>query len=331
MLHAVMQYQVQVQNLGPSPKTRSKVRPEAKSKVRSKKPTNVSSNVSQQGAKGIQSIAVLCSAIQYATAVEMASYQQYGASDRRSGDTSRQVSENKTSLVLQSIYVLNKSGTKRVTLGMDPGLDFEPIVHLHKPGFEGMRMCCASWHELMKVAPHISSYFKGEMRAERARDDLFLSNLEKVQFRQQYGRYLISISSTMDDKKEVVFASATWYRLLELSPLINHCLAMFITWQSEVMELFTSCVRAAKSKISVHGPAAHHPSSDLSAFNLDHLLVQRTACNAPTGNGENVVKSLMFNHLDFVPKTVPFLDYMKCFFELQNFCTDEIMNFVSYV
>ena len=141
---------------------------------------------------------------------------QYGADgggDKKNDQTSKQAFENKTSLIMQSFYLLNKSGTKRVTLGLEPALDFEPILQLHKPGFEGLRISSATWHELMKASPYISSYFNGEMRAERMREELLLSNLEKVQFRQQYGRHLISISSVLDDKKEVVLAEATWKHL----------------------------------------------------------------------------------------------------------------------
>ena len=234
----------------------------------------------------------------------------------RAGKTAKQVSENQTTQVLQSAYVLNKSGTKRVTLGLEPALDFEPVVHLHKPGYDGMRMSRGVWEELMKASTHISNYFQNEGHNDQ--NEIMLSHVDKVQFRQQYGRNLISISTMLDDKKEVMLAEATWCRLLELQPLIAHCLAIMTTWQSEALEMFTSFARAVKARLPIHGPAAHHP--DFVEF-FQH----------PAELNLNVVRSLALNNLDFGPRNVYGLDYNKCFFEMQAFLSDEIVEYIAFV
>ena len=232
------------------------------------------------------------------------------------GNTAKQVSENKTTQVLQSAYVLNKSGTKRVTLGLEPALDFEPVVHLHKPGYDGMRMSRGVWEELLKASTHISSYFKNEVRNDQK--EIMLSHVDKVQFRQQYGRNLISISTMLDEKKEVVLAEATWYRLMELQPLIAHSLAIMTTWQSEALEMFTSFARALKARLPTHGPAAHHP--DFVEF-----------FQPPARLNLNVLRSLALNNLDFGPQKLYGLDYNKCFFEMQAFLADEIVGYIAFV
>ena len=179
-----------------------------------------------------------------------------------------------------------------------------------------MRMSRGVWEELLKASTHISSYFKNEVRADQK--EIMLTHVDKVQFRQQYGRNLISISTMLDEKKEVVLAEATWCRLLELQPLIAHSLAIMTTWQSQAMEMFTAFARAVKARLPIHGPAAHHPDF------VDYF-------QHPAELNANVVRSLTLINLDFGPQNLYGLDYNKCFFEMQAFLTDEIVSYIAFV
>ena len=238
-----------------------------------------------------------------------------------------ELSENPTKDILQTIYSLNTSGSKRVTIGLDTSLDFCPFLQLHKPGLDGVRLSWTTWQELMSVSDYISSFYKGELSRERMQDCLLLGPMEKIMFKFQYNRYMISIKSKTDDKKEVVLAHTTWIRLLDLAPCINDCLNKLNTWQCEAMEMFVAFAHAVKAKLPLdtvtQRPAHNGAPQDIisRALNVGHL----------PQIDKKIVWSVTFNDFIFTPKNIPLMDYQKCFYELQAFCSNEIICFVAYV
>ena len=250
-------------------------------------------------------------------------FQQQGASEKKK----LELTDKLTKDILKTVHVLNKSGTKRATLGLDPELDFTPFVQLHKPGFDGVRISTATWQELMAASTYITSFFKGELDSELTPDTLLLGPMEKLTFRRQYGRNMLSITCVLDDKKEVVLAYTTWKRLLELAPCITYCLGNLSTWQSEAMEMFVAFAHAVKARLlpSTMNVNIPHPNAN------DDIIMRALSGIYPSYNDVKTVQSLDLINLNFTPKNAPLMDYQKCFYELQAFCFNEIICYVTSV
>lgn len=127
----------------------------------------------------------------------------------------------KTREILRHIYPANASGSKIVTISLDPAFDFEPAVTFAKPGFAGVKLDTLAFFELCNNAEYISAYFRGEVAQA---GQMQLSHDVTLAFELSYGHLAIVLKYAVQTpaEKTVTLARATWIYLCGLMPLLQH-------------------------------------------------------------------------------------------------------------
>jgi hypothetical protein len=204
--------------------------------------------------------------------------------------------------ILRHVYQCNPSGSKILSVGCDPGQDFEAVVNISKPGFPGVKIDQTAWFGLLGNAPYLFGYFRGEV-GDGGR--MQLSNRITLSFKRSYNKPVVDITTDAQTPGErtVTFALATWEYIYDISSLVGHVLERLNTVTPYVNQLFADIVNhTANTCRSQNG-------QNLKLDEVTDFLKNKMALeDIPTYPEENDL----------------FYERKRAFYELKQFCVFDI-------
>ena len=216
--------------------------------------------------------------------------------------------ELKSREVLRLSFPLNRSGSKQITIGLDPGLDFTPVITVGRAGWSGIRMTAETFSVLCSYGIPLLGYFEDQ---GQKKDPILLSSQEMLEFHKNWGKNLIVIGSNMDSSEKVTLAKTSWEGFVKIIPLMQHLIEKYESWQTDAMEIYQALVKSVKSQLSP-----------------DELMSNPVVQNTP--NFKDVVYNLRIETIPHAPMTSS-IDVHQVFYELKYFCSDDIASYVPYV
>jgi hypothetical protein len=220
-----------------------------------------------------------------------------------------EIPDIKSHEIFRTIYPLNRCGSKQVIIGADPKLEFAPVIKIGRSGWNGIRLNQETFKVLCDSVEYISSFFDGKNSSS---ESFQISATETVEFRQQYGKNLLVLSSSVDNGETVCLAKTTWTGLVQLLPAINHCIFTIDMNQKNINDLFVALVK--KIKGSTYVP---------DCMNITSYYLNKPDDFAATA------RSIKYEDLHYECSND--FDAVKCFYEIQAFCAPEIYSFIPYV
>jgi hypothetical protein len=163
-------------------------------------------------------------------------------------ETSAQpISQLKSREILCVTYPLNRSGSKQVIVGLDPTLDFTPVITIGRAGWSGFRISQEEFSVLCSYTSIIQKFLEEESGKYGS---ILLGAQEVLEFRRSWGRNLIVIASNTNSSKKVTMAKATFDGFVKVIPLINYVTTKYMSYQSDAMSPFASLCKTVKSHFS---------------------------------------------------------------------------------
>jgi hypothetical protein len=157
--------------------------------------------------------------------------------------------------LLRCVYPANPSGSKAISLGLDPGLDFEPVVHLYKAGFPGVRFEAHAFDDLCNNADFIRNYFQG--KSVEGTGQLQFANNVTMKFTTCIGKPAVEFTGDMESANErrVIITAETWLYVYDMLPLLRR---VFYTLQNatpHVLRLYGEIVVHARANYNLKNTA----------------------------------------------------------------------------
>lgn len=204
-------------------------------------------------------------------------------------------------------FPLNKCGSKQLIVAMDPSLDFETVITIGQPGWSGVRLSKHSFLVMMDSSDMINHFFKtGESMLKN--NTFALSATEKLEFRSQWGKPMLVLSSSVEGGASITLAKVTWEGLLKLRSHILHTEELVSQAQGDVFHMFLQIVAAVKLRLPTE-------ESNVSP-NTDKMEVI-----------SQIIQSLTFKDIEDISlgKSHHFESHpITGFYELQSYCKAEI-------
>ena len=201
----------------------------------------------------------------------------------------------KTRDLLRCVYPANPSGSKVISLGLDPSLDFEPVVNLYKAGFPGVKFEAHAFDELCNNADFVRNYFQG---AAVESGQMQISNNIIMKFTSCFGKPAIEFIKHMESENErsVVITADTWLYIYDMIPLLRRVFLTLTNASASVNLLFKNI--------------------------LDHTTNNyRLAPNTPTAILQDVKNFLHSMDAEEITKNMAEgLDKPRIFYEIIHFC-----------
>lgn len=221
--------------------------------------------------------------------------------DGRKEQASKKFQAEKTRELLRCVYPANPSGSKVISLGLDPVLDFQPVVNLYKAGFPGVKFASHAFDELCHNADFIRNYFQG-VAAESGQ--LQISDTIIMKFISCFGKPAVEFISDgeTDNERRVVLTVETWLHIYDMLPLLRRVFHSLAEAASHVSKLYSSIVDHTNTNYHLK---SHEPSSIL----------------------QDVKNYLYALNPDVMTKEMPEearLDKFRVFYELIHFCLYDI-------
>jgi len=202
----------------------------------------------------------------------------------------------KTREVLRHVFQGNLSGSKQISISLDPAVDFEPVVTISKTGFPGIKLDTQAFFELFNNSEFISNYFDGQMSDS---GQMQLSHAITLGFQRSYGRPVIKLiyAAHSPEEKFVTLAQETWVYLREMVPLLQHI----------------------HKQLSEQTPLVNDFFMDVIRYIRENLITERTGlqlCEV-----EDFLKTVSPEAISTEQST---LDKTRVFYELRQFCIFDI-------
>jgi hypothetical protein len=207
----------------------------------------------------------------------------------------------KTREVLRHVYPANASGSKIVTISLDPALDFEPVVTFAKTGFSGVKLDPPAFYGISDNAEFISAYFRGEVSEA---GQMQLSHDITLAFERSYGNLAIVLKQGVQSQaeKSVTLAGPTWTYVCNLLPLLQHI--------HKQLSFSTACVNQMCEDMVRHIGSNFRPAGG----NVPRL-----------SELETYMKTMLPQDVpDPDNPEGPVLDKERIFYELRHFCMFDI-------
>jgi hypothetical protein len=228
---------------------------------------------------------------------------------QNAAETSAQpISELKTREILRVTYPLNRSGSKQVIVGLDPTLDFTPVITIGRAGWSGFRMSQEAFSVLCSYTSLIQKFFEEESGKYGS---ILLGAQEVLEFRRSWGRNLIIIASNTDPSEKVTMAKSTFDGFVKVIPLINYVTTKYLSYQSDAMSFFASLCKTVKSHLSpdflMSAPVVQNTHEFM------HVLRDVSIHSVESGTTESTI------------------DIHQLFYELVAYCSEDIAAYIPYV
>jgi hypothetical protein len=208
----------------------------------------------------------------------------------------------------RTIMPLNNSGSKQIMVSMDPDRFFDTFITIGRPGWSGIRLTVDAWEALVQSTNQINSFFKGGYNQDNFKQFINLSPTEKIEFRSQWGKPVIQLSTSVDGGAIMTLADVTWEGLVKLTKYINFIIFDHKEIRSETLDILEKFAEVVYQRL----PA----NESLLAHKANILEVKH-----------NIIQSLTFSDLN-IKKIATFKFHPRvAFFELQSFCARQIAEF----
>lgn len=215
--------------------------------------------------------------------------------------------EIKSHDIMRTFYPLNRCGSKQVIVGADPKNEFSPVMMIGRIGWTGIRLSPEALKALCDSSDYINAYFDGQNKDP---EPFQISATENIDFKYQYGRNLITLSSTLDSQT-VVIAKPTWSGLVNLLPAINHEMNYIEKNKKNMKLLFIAYVKFLS--YTLVPPDMNHTQFYVNKLDDFAAMARRI-------------------HLeDLQHGCDKQFNVEKCFYELQAFCTSDMYSYLPYV
>ncbi|KAF4526694.1 hypothetical protein B566_EDAN010124, partial [Ephemera danica] len=162
-------------------------------------------------------------------------------------DPQQTFTELKSREILRISYPLNRSGSKQITIGLDPALDFSPVITIGRAGWSGIRMAVETFSVLCSYGNPLLGYFDD---TAAKKDPLLLSAQEMLEFRKNWGKNLIVVASNIDNAEHVTLAKTSWEGFVKIIPLLQHMVQKYESYQADAMEIYQALVKAVKPQLT---------------------------------------------------------------------------------
>jgi hypothetical protein len=122
-------------------------------------------------------------------------------------------------------------------VGLDPTLDFAPVITIGRAGWSGFRM---SQEAFSVLCSYISLIQKIHEQESGKYGPILLGAQEVLVFRRSWGRNLIIIASNTDPSEKVTMAKSTFDGFVKVIPLTNYAMTKYMSYQNDAMSFIAS-------------------------------------------------------------------------------------------
>jgi len=144
--------------------------------------------------------------------------------------------------LLRCVYPANPCGSKAISIGLDPALDFEPVVVLYKVGSPGVRFEAHAFDDLCANADFIRNYFHG--KSVDGTGQLQFANNVTMKFSTCFGKPSVEFTGDKetDNERQVIITSETWLYLYDMIPLLRRVFFTLQNATAHVLRLYSDVV-----------------------------------------------------------------------------------------
>jgi hypothetical protein len=204
--------------------------------------------------------------------------------------------------LLRCVYPANPSGSKAISIGLDPALDFEPVVNLYKAGFPGVRFESNAFDDLCANADFIRNYFQGQ--SVEGTGQLQFANNVSMKFTTCIGKPSVEFTGANEtaNERRVIITAETWLYIYDMLPLLRR---VFMTLQNatpHVLRLYGEIVVYARTNYHLKNSAPACILQDVKNY-LNGLDMPLMTKNMAEDSG---------------------LDHPRVFYEIIHFCLYDI-------
>lgn len=163
--------------------------------------------------------------------------------------------------IMNSVYTLNQSMTKCVSVSIDATLQFDPFVTLikqDKQGISKIKLTPLEFQSILDRESMLTSFFYKSGGQLRASSLMVTSNL-RIRFDTSYGVKMIVFERiedeepfSTDDKRmnltSIWLAEKTFFNLVNLLPCIKYMLDNYVSWCPEIQNVFQNVAKELRVK-----------------------------------------------------------------------------------
>jgi hypothetical protein len=160
--------------------------------------------------------------------------------------------------------------------GLDPTLDFTPIITIGRVGWSGFRML----QQAFSVLCSYNSLFQKIFEEESGKyDSILLGAQEVLEFRRSWRWNLIIIASNTDPSEKVIMAKSTFEGFIKVIPLMNYLMTRYMSYHFDAMSFFASLFKTVKSHLSPDFLMSAHVVQNTHEFRHYKVCVVSSRCN----------------------------------------------------
>jgi hypothetical protein len=181
-------------------------------------------------------------------------YSNYNKSHREQQEAKKFKTEKSREL-LRCVYPANPCGSKAISIGLDPALDFEPVVVLYKVGYPGVRFEAHAFDDLCANADFIRNYFQG--KNVEGTGQLQFANNVTMKFSTCFGKPSVEFTGEKEttNERQVIITSETWLYLYDMIPLLRRVFFTLGNATPHVNQLYADVVNYARTNYRLKNSA----------------------------------------------------------------------------
>jgi len=181
-------------------------------------------------------------------------YSNYNKSHREQQEAKKFKTEKSREL-LRCVYPANPCGSKAISIGLDPALDFEPVVVLYKVGYPGVRFEAHAFDDLCANADFIRNYFQG--KNVEGTGQLQFANNVNMKFSTCFGKPSVEFTGDKEtaNERQVIITSETWLYLYDMIPLLRRVFFTLGNATPHVNQLYADVVNYTRTNYRLKNSA----------------------------------------------------------------------------
>lgn len=166
----------------------------------------------------------------------------YCRKGRREQHQQAEFKTQKSRELLRCVYPANPSGSKAISIGLDPALDFEPVFNLYKVGSPGVRFEAHAFDDLCANADFIRNYFHG--KSVEGTGQMQFANNVTMKFSTCFGKPSVEFTGDKEttNERQVIITSETWLYLYDMIPLLRRVFSTLQNATAHVLRLYADVV-----------------------------------------------------------------------------------------
>ena len=163
------------------------------------------------------------------------------------GTTGNILPPQRCNLVLSRCYNINRSGSKKIILGLDVENDFQTTVFIAKNGNAGVYFSQNVWdHLTTQLSDSIDTFFGSEFNTDM--EKIQIDDDIKIDFMMMYGEKIIRLVKC--DQYSVLLGRESWQGLLNLRKCVEDALAECNLWNDNINAVLTETANRIRQFIT---------------------------------------------------------------------------------